>query len=291
MDNGNIVTRGLTRVALWLVSLGFHLIPIHTIVQGACTCGNAECKSPGKHPRTRAGSKDATSDVAQVTQWFNVDFLDSNVGIATGATTGIVVLDVDPRHGGEVSLAALETHYGELAPTPTSRTGGGGLHFFFRHPGGTIKNSAGALGAGLDIRGEGGFVVAPPSIHASGVSYEWLTGRAPDQVVLAPVPPWLLDAMQNSKRGRNPSAKVHEQRQMRELASNGAAEGERNDSVSRIFGHLLGHHVDVPVAVDLTLAWNTGRNRPPLTDDEVNAVMESIAGAELRRRKGGGHDA
>jgi hypothetical protein len=287
MDNNGIVARGLTRVALWLASLGFHLIPIHTVVQGVCTCGNTQCSSPGKHPRTRNGSKNATSAVAQIVQWFDVDFPESNVGIATGAATGIVVLDVDTRHGGEASLAALETQHGEFPPTPTSRTGGGGLHFFFRHPGGTIRNSAGALGAGLDVRGEGGFVVAPPSVHASGASYEWLPGRAPDQVPLVPIPPWLLDAMQGSKPNEVNGRNVRLRTPMRDLTSNGAAEGERNESVARVFGHLLGHNVDARVAADLTRAWNRDRNRPTLSDAEVEGVLESIAGAELRRRTGG----
>src|SRR3990172_8545079 len=97
-----------------------------------------------------------------------------NVGIVTGGRSGIIVLDVDPEHGGEESLLALVADLGQLSTTPESLTGGGGRHLLFAHPGVEITNSAGRLGPGLDIRGDGGYIVAPPSIHPdTGRTYEW----------------------------------------------------------------------------------------------------------------------
>lgn len=113
-----------------------------------------------------------------------------NVGIVTGALSGIVVLDVDPRHGGDKSLRTLERKHGRLPKTPKSITGGGGQHDYFAHPGGEVRNRSG-IRPGIDLRGDGGCIVAPPSVHPTGKRYRWVRGRAPGDVALAPLPDWL----------------------------------------------------------------------------------------------------
>ena len=130
------------------------------------------CKPRGKTPLTKHGLKDATCDLDQIKAWWD-RWPEANVAIATGAISGTIVLDVDPRHGGDDSLATLEASFGKLPETPTVLTGGGGLHIYFRHPGIEIPNSAGRVGPGIDVRGDGGYVIAPPSIHASGNEYLW----------------------------------------------------------------------------------------------------------------------
>jgi hypothetical protein len=110
-----------------------------------------------------------------------------NLAIVTGRVSGIVVLDVDPRHGGLDSLARLERQYGELPETATVLTPGGGRHLYYQHPGGRISNSAGQLAAGVDVRGDGGLALLPPSRRADGQAYEWWQGPA----TVAPMPPWL----------------------------------------------------------------------------------------------------
>jgi hypothetical protein len=104
----------------------------------------------------------------------------------------LLVLDVDADSNGEQSLAGLEQIHGSLPDTVTALTGGGGKHLFFRHPGGEVRNSAGKLGEGLDIRADGGYIVAPPSIHVSGRAYRWQEGHASGEVPLADPPGWLL---------------------------------------------------------------------------------------------------
>src|SRR5688572_32726626 len=95
------------------------------------------------------------------------------IGLPTGKKSGIVVLDVDVDDGGLESLAKLERAVAPAPKTARARTGGGGIHVFFRNPRGTeIRNSAGLLGPGLDVRGEGGYVVVPPSRTQS--SYQWV---------------------------------------------------------------------------------------------------------------------
>ena len=109
--------------ALRYITLGWKVFPLHSLRNGACTCGNPECTSPGKHPRTTHRLKDATTDPEQVHAWWE-QWPDANIGIAPGAESGLVVVDVDPRHRG--TLEAL----GDLPPTLTVRTGGGGWHLY-----------------------------------------------------------------------------------------------------------------------------------------------------------------
>lgn len=104
----------------------------------------------------------ATCDEAMLTGWFD-NYPDANIGIACGQRSGIVVLDVDAGHGGYESLTKLIEKYGALPETPVSKTGSGGEHIIFKYPAGVdIRNSAGKLGPGLDVRANGGYIVAPP---------------------------------------------------------------------------------------------------------------------------------
>jgi hypothetical protein len=113
----------------------------------------------------------------------------ANVGVVTGWVSALVVLDVDPRHDGDRALAALEDRHAALPATVTSATGGGGRHLWFAHPAHLVPSRP--LRPGLDVKAEGGMVVAPPSVHASGDLYRWCPGRAPDEQLLAPLPGWL----------------------------------------------------------------------------------------------------
>ena len=118
---------------------------------------------------------------------------DANVGIRTGAESSLVVLDVDPRHGGDATLDHLVSEHGPLPAGRTVATGGGGMHLYFRHPGHKVSNDAGRrLGDGLDIRGDGGYVLAPPSRHVSGGRYA-VSARGGEIPVM---PDWLIERLQ-----------------------------------------------------------------------------------------------
>ena len=123
------------------------------------------CLPRGKTPLTPHGCLDATADAATIRRWWT-RWPGANVGLATGS--GLLALDVDPRHSGDASLAALQA----LPATREALTGGGGRHLFFRAAG-AVRCSAGRLGPGLDVRCEGGYIVAPPSVHPSGAFYRW----------------------------------------------------------------------------------------------------------------------
>ena len=138
---------------------------------------------------------------------------DANVGVVTGAVSGLVVLDVDPRHGGGDSLAVLEGIHGVIPHTVESLTGGGGQHLYFRHPGTVIPCRS--IAPGLDIKGDGGLVVSPPSTHISGRLYGWESGCAPGETPLADLPSWLQRLAQRSPPVTGIGARVVHQEPVR----------------------------------------------------------------------------
>ena len=156
------------------------------------------------------------------------------------------------------------------------RTGGGGLHIYLSaQPNITIRNSAGQLGDGIDVRGHGGYVVAPPSKHISGKEYEWTADKD-----LAPVPEWLVTTLRQTRLKA-----VTVPQDWCELVRNGVSEGNRNDATARLAGHLLRRSVDPRVTLELVVAWNIARCQPPLPLSEVVNIVNSIARLELERRQ------
>ena len=115
----------------------------------------------------------------------------TNIGIVTGEISNLIVLDIDPKHGGNSSLDRLERQFGQLPETIEAKTGGEGRHLYFAHPGGLIRNRTG-LAQGVDLRGDGGYIVAPPSVHPIGRAYVWAAGRSPEDIALAALPRWIL---------------------------------------------------------------------------------------------------
>ena len=163
------------QAALSYAARGWLVFPCHSIVDGHCTCSaGIECdQKPGKHPRTEHGHKDATTNVQVIQQWWR-RWPTANIGIATGRGSNLAVLDVDPKHDGPQNLAILENRHGGMPFTVEVITGSGGQHYYFTYPSTLhIPSSVSKLGAGLDIRGDGGYIIAPPSLHLSGRSYEW----------------------------------------------------------------------------------------------------------------------
>src|SRR5215212_7529616 len=152
----------LLAAALWYAARRKPVFPLHSLDEhGVCTCGgqevNLKCK-PGKHPRTPHGHLDASTDPRQITEWW-IRWPSANIGIPTGKRSGWLVMDEDQP----ASLDNLEAeHHGRLPATRTHSTGSGRRHHIFCYPPGTeIRNSAGKLAPGLDVRGEGGYIVAP----------------------------------------------------------------------------------------------------------------------------------
>ena len=249
----------LLHTALTLASRGLHVFP---------------CKPRDKRPATINGLKDATTELDTIRHWWRQE-PQLNVAIATGRSSKIFVVDIDgPDAEGE--LCKLEAQHGEIWPTVESITARG-RHLFFRWPDRMVRNSAGRIAPGIDVRGEGGYVLAPPSIHPSGRAYAWSVDSAN---AFAAAPDWLL-ARIITPTGNGAPAPATE---WRDLVRDGAEEGQRNQSVARLAGYLLRRHLDAVVVLEILMAWNAARCRPPLDVDEVTAIVDSIAARELKRR-------
>jgi len=189
---------------------GWPVLPLWWPQNAGCACGAGDCASPGKHPLgtlARHGVLDATTDPTRIARWWARQPL-ANVGVATGRASGIVVVDVDPRHDGPRHLAQLERQYLDLPRTVEVVSGGGGRHLYFEHRDGPIPSGANLV-PGVDLRGDGGYVIAPPSLHASGRRYRWRTTQSPHELALASLPAWLADV---ARHRDEPSGALRERR-------------------------------------------------------------------------------
>jgi hypothetical protein len=275
--------------ALSYADRGWAVFPCNEPVASGCSCHRPGCASPAKHPRTIHGLRDASTDPERIARWWR-RWPTANIGVQTGATSGLVVLDVDPDHEGLRTLADLQRQHGPLPPSPAVRTGGGGRHYWFAHPGQAVRNSAGRLGSGLDIRGDGGYVIAPPSRHITGGRYVWAS-----EVALAPPPRWLLELAREpappepapERLARHPvrGAGAWAQAALRgELGRvREASEGTRNNTLNRaafVLGQLVatGHLAEQHVGDVLISAGLSAGLRP----SEVRATVASGLKAGMR---------
>lgn len=199
------------------------------------------------------GCKDATQDEETIASWWS-RFPDANVGVATGA--GLLVLDID-------SPEALAECVGKGLPSTVSATTGKGWHFYFRGDG---RSLVGVL-PGVDTRGEGGYVVAPPSVHESGRLYTW--EDSPEHVEIAPAPAWLLAAMAPS-RVRTSGAQL----------AGAIIEGGRNSALTSLAGTVRARGVSEAGIFALLRSVNDERCRPPLDEKELVTISRSVASYE-----------
>lgn len=253
----------LGAAALYYASLGwpvFPLVPREKLPLFS--------KKSGGH-----GVKDATADADQVTAWWT-QHPDANIGIATGGTSGLYVVDIDGEEG-EAGLA----RYGELPLCPESHTGKG-RHLLFRHPDG--RNTAGKLGPKIDTRGEGGYIVAPPSVHPNGHRYRW---AVPPHKADVPALPERMAQQLAGVVGRIGAEAVEGARTSAvEVVLHGVQEGGRNQALTEYVGRLFASGLRELEVLELARGVNATKFRPPLPADEVEAVVRSIATAHARNR-------
>jgi hypothetical protein len=234
------VSESMLAAALAYASMGW---PVFPVAPG------------GKVPAIKGGHgcNDATTDPATISEWWR-RLPAANVGLACGPA-GLVVVDVDPRHGGDESLAALVIKHGEgWTRTPRVTTPSGGTHLYFR---GQIQSRNGMF-PGIDIKSLGGYVVAPPSSRPDG-RYEWV--EAPEDTLLLLAPEWLAETGTPPLTG----------------AADGALlEGGRNDGLASLAGSMRRRGMS-PMAIEAALQEeNRTRCSPPLPRDEVSDIVESI---------------
>jgi len=224
------------------------------------------CRPGGKAPLTARGVLDATGDQERITAWWRAA-PQANVGIRTGLESGLIVLDVDPRAGGDEGLWELERTHERLPATVEALTGGGGRHLYFKHRGGRVR-CATALGgySGVDLKADGGYVVAPPSLHASGRQYVWEATSAVGDVLLALAPAWLVNLANGGPGGRGWTGTLPAV----------IKEGERNTLLASLAGSLRRRGASEAAILAALRVENEGRCRPPLGSREVEAIARSI---------------
>lgn len=184
----------MLEAALAYARTGWAVLPLHSVSHGQCSCRKPDCATPGKHPRTQKGVKDATSDPEKIRQWWTKS-PEANIGLATGSRSKRVVLDVDIKKGkrGDQSLETLVKEHGFLPRTLTNRTPSGGWHFIFRLPSGSMGTPINVR-TGLDILGEGRYIVAPPS-SIKGKRYECIVAEPEGEC-----PEWLVELSNEGQR-------------------------------------------------------------------------------------------
>jgi putative DNA primase/helicase len=276
----------MAKAAQWYAANGFLVFPLHNAPGGKCSCGDLQCQNPGKHPRTAHGFKDATRDQDRIAAWWR-RWPDANIGIPTGAASGLLVVDCDPRNGGPADRSELIERCGPIPDTAEAITGGGGRHLYLRYAGGAVPK---ALAPGIDLKGDGGYVVAPPSIHASGNAYQW-DGIAGAKALLnlAEPPAWLLEYITAARDGS---------RQESEAApgSGKIRKGNRNGHLTSLGGTMRRRGMSREAIEAALLEENRLRCDPTLPDGEVQRIAASIASYKpgdndgARRGVGGGED-
>jgi len=243
--------------------------PGHEPRKVACSCrkGTACGKDTGKHPRTPNGLTDASRDDVTIRDWWT-RWPDANLSLVTGQTSGVIALDIDPYHGGDLTLEDLEAAHGKLPDTVEQQSGGGGRHVLLTHPGRRVPNDAGdKLGVGLDMRGDGGYIVVAPSRHQSGRRYEWKATSGPDDLSLADAPTWLLTRLQAPHTTRNGRP---------DAGAGQIPDGQRNATLTSLAGSMRRRGM-TPKEIYAALAVvNAERCQPPLEDAEVETIAASV---------------
>lgn len=265
----------LPAAALAYARAGLRVLPLYAISpHGGCQCRRgASCPDAGKHPRITEWQHQASSDEAQIRTWWR-GWPDANIGVACGAE--VVVIDVDVKAGapGESSLATLAAELGDLPDSAEALTPTGGRHLVFRGDP-TLRNSqAGKLAAGLDVRGNGGYFVAPPSRTEKG-EYEW---RAFSSVLDGPLVPLPRAWLERLAAGRNGNGNGRHHAGSASVGELPAEIYEGQGRNAQLFSLACGmvargmSRVEIKDSLD---SVNYHRCRPPLDTDELGKLIDS----------------
>lgn len=231
---------------------GFSIIPVKQ--------GDKTPDGPWLHAQTNRAC------LAEVIQW-QMDGM--NFGVVTGKISGLVVVDCDSDE------AVREVARRGMPITPVSTTGRG-RHYWLKWSG-AVRNRV-ALGSGIDVRGDGGYVVAPPSTHKNGRPYRWVTGLSLGEVPLAECPSWVLDAA-----GDRGEYQARSDDEWWSLFDERVQNGGRNNRCAQLAGYLLRRRVEARMVESLMRMWNERQCSPPMSEREVGLVVRSIAAKEARR--------
>jgi len=279
-------------------------LPKDTITEKVLT---DHCKKPcisgWKEYQKRLPTRD------EVNHWFTVN-PSANIAIITGAVSNLVVFDLD-------SGAAVEyiQEIGEFPESTAIANTGKGQHIYMRHPGFHVNNQV-DTNLGMDIRGDGGYVVAPPSMHGSGRIYEWVEGSSILDLDPSPCTPWMIDYLKNVSsnnvatdkkqtaateeleesiplddktikaiteiKDQEPKIQETKQDEYLDLLKNGCIKGKRNQSATRLIGHLLKTGMKEPEVWEMIQLWNRDKVKPPIDHNELKKTFESVKEIEKK---------
>jgi len=231
----------------------------------------------------------------EVTSWFT-QWPDASIGVVTGPISDLVVFDLDSQKAFDYAKAQ-----GGFPETVRVKTGKG-EHVWVKHPGFFIKPDVNKK-LDMDIRGDGGFVVAPPSFHGSGNQYQWIIGNALGEIEIAPCSPWMEKYLKDNATGKKKEVakksappkkstlnqKPAETNEIADIIKNGCEQGHRNHTATKLIGSLIKTNKDRDVAWELTKLWNS-KNKPPLAESELKGTFDSIATLEGEDKKKGKED-
>jgi replicative DNA helicase len=258
-------------MALEYIDNDWLVFPVHYPTEFGCGC-DMDCNSNGKTPATPNGFKDATTDENQIRRWFCNPNI--NIGIPTGKQT-FYVLDIDVADGkqGEESLMRLEKEHGKLPDTMTAFTGGGGKHLCFLYSGDEELKNGTNIRPGIDFRGDGGYIVVEPSMHASGNIYEWESYEDMWHQYIEEMPEWLVELV--SKKPKQ-STKPKSQKEKSSTTTKSITIGYRNETLFKL-GCTLREINGVDSS--LLLGALSGANQSlekPLDESEVQYMASKI---------------
>ena len=267
-----------------------------------CACRDPECGapdptrpgellgSPAKHPLgdlVPNGKDQATTDPDVIERWWSAR-PNANIGLRTGSVSGLLVLDVDGPVG-QATLHSLIAHHGRFhAVWVRTARAGGGWHAYFAHPGRDVPSSSERLGPKLDTRGDGGYVAAPPSLHANGQRYRWLAALPRE---LPPAPAWMLELLVppppppprpvRLERGLSPYVTAAVEREAHKVAQ--APAGQRNNRLN-VAAWRLGQLVGAGLVSEgsVTAVLLAAAAAAGLAEHEARATVRSGLGAGIR---------
>lgn len=259
--------------ALRYAAAGIPVFPLHWIkADGTCSCRQgAMCQAKGKHPRIKNWGDEATTDAEKITEWWSKAPM-ANIGIPMGKKSGLVALDVDTRHDGDKSLTDLIEEFGELPETISATTGSGGKHYVFKYTEELCLKNVVGFRDGLDIRTQGGLIVAAPSMHQSGNRYEWDAGKSPYEMEAAEMPGWLVDEIRKVGTQLTEKKKPADNAPLKKIV-----EGGRNNHLTSLAGTLRRKGISEEGILATLRAENKDRLEPPLDDDTVVQIAKSVA--------------
>ncbi len=244
------------QAALDYAAAGYAVFPVHSCIDGQCSCGNPSCSSPGKHPGTSSGFKDATTDVQVITDWFT-RWPDANIGMAT---EGLLVVDLDPGAAAWMVESFSDVEFGGWQKTPRQ-----GVHLVFDGGGHGCRCSSNKIAPKVDVRADGGYIVVAPS-HINGNSYEWEKPLMPRDE-LPPAPEWLVEMVKGTSKPQVAAPSV-----------NGKwHEGVRNDQLFSTACRFRNGGLGPAVIESSLLAVNEASCDPPLGPNEVARIAHSAA--------------